>query len=241
MSNNTNCILFFVKYPEKGKVKTRISAQIGESPAVSLYRNFILDLLTTLNKIEVPLYICYYPRNSKRKFFDWLGTEYNYMLQKGRNLGEKMKNAFFQVFKNDYDKVIVMGSDSPDLTREIIIQALSSLETNDVVIGPSFDGGYYLLGFRKNTFYPYVFKGIKWSTNSVFENTINILNKKGYKIKILNKWQDIDIVDDLKILIDRNRKTEFKNSKTIKYLSELNLSALQTGEKECIKKSLIMD
>jgi len=140
------CILFFVKYPEKGRVKRRLSADLDEAITVELYKNFILDLLSTLEKFGVEFRICFYPHNSQEKFMEWLGTQYSYIPQIGKDLGQRMKNSFIQTFAEGFHRVIIIGSDSPDLPGALIKKGFLSLKTHHAVVGPSFDGGYYLIG-----------------------------------------------------------------------------------------------
>ena len=83
---------------------------------------------------------------------DWLGGQYPFYLQNGSDLGRRMKNAFKKVFEEGIQTAVLMGTDFPDLPEKIISSALSGLETHDAVIGPTIDGGYYLIGFRKKTF-----------------------------------------------------------------------------------------
>ena len=215
-----SCIILFAKYPEKGKVKTRLSMKLRENIAVELYKNFILDLLATLKKVKAKIYIFFYPEDSKDKFVKWLGRDYSYAPQKGDDLGERMKNAFIWGFKEGYNRIVIIGSDSPDLPSKLINEAFKSLEKNDVVIGPSFDGGYYLLGFKKEKFLPSVFFGIKWSTNIVFNNTCEILKKENYKIHVLPKWRDVDTINDLKCLFKKSKDSNFIKSKTFSCISK---------------------
>ena len=214
------CILFFVKYPEKGRVKRRLSADLDEVITVELYKNFILDLLSTLEKFVVEFRICFYPHNSREKFMEWLGTQYSYIPQIGKDLGQRMKNSFIQTFAEGFQRVIIIGNDSPDLPGALIKEAFLSLKTHHAVIGPSFDGGYYLIGFKVSTFLSGVFEGINWSTDTVFQETLNVLEKAKYNIYILPKWRDVDTFTDLKDLFQRNRDTKFGSSKTISYLSK---------------------
>jgi rSAM/selenodomain-associated transferase 1 len=212
------CQVVFVKYPEKGQVKVRLSQDIGKLAAVELYKNFILDLLEILNNLAIPLWICFYPNDAQEKLSHWLGTQYHYIPQNGHNLGERMKNAFIQAFSSGFKKVILIGSDIPDLPKDFINEAFLSLSTHDAVIGPAFDGGYYLIGFRHDKFIPEAFEGLTWSTDTVLEKTITIFKQKDLTIHLLPKWSDIDTVLNLKDLVLRHQNTTFQHSKTISYL-----------------------
>ncbi len=214
-----NCILFFVKYPEKGQVKTRLSAELNETIAVELYRSFVLDLLSMLEGLTLPFHICFSPENSREKFTAWLGSMYSYTPQRGEDLGQRMKNALTRTFAQGFGRAIIIGSDSPDLPKKLVREAFSSLETHDAVIGPSCDGGYYLIGFRNDAFLPEAFHGIQWSTDTVFKETLRSLKKAGLNVHELLEWQDIDTLTGLKGMFLRNHNKEFRSSITMSYIA----------------------
>lgn len=212
-----SCILLFVKYPDKGKVKLRLSANLNEDIVQDLYRCFVQDTLTTIKKIDAQLLICFFPFDAQKKFQDWLGSNL-FIAQNGADLGERMKNSFTTAFKKGYQRAILMGSDSPDLPQEYLKQAFSILKTHDVVLGPAIDGGYYLIGFQNKTFYPSIFKDISWGTHTVLQETLSKIKKTHYTIGFLPTWSDIDTLIDLKNLIIRANNTSFKSSQTMTYL-----------------------
>jgi len=192
------CLLFFLRNPEKGKVKTRLASAIGDKMAVKLYKRFLLRMLFTLNGGTFLFYLCYSPESSLSDLKGWLGGNYLYMPQAGENLGERMKNGFIDAISMNFKRVVLIGSDIPDLPLEFIEEAFTSLREKDVVIGPSFDGGYYLIGFKNKTFSPRVFDGIPWSTKRVFEETITVLKQEGLTVHTLHPLRDIDTIDDLR-------------------------------------------
>ena len=212
--DSENCVLFFVKYPVAGQVKTRLAEQLGPDAAVDLYRSFVTDSLTALENLDAHLKIAIYPPDSESRFKQWLGEKYCYIPQIGSDLGQRMKNAFRRTFSEGFNKVVVIGSDSPDLPAEYLELAFGALDTNNVVIGPSSDGGYYLIGFTKDKFLPEVFNRIRWSTEKVFEQTTNTLKNYKLKLYLLPLWHDVDTSADLDELIERNRRTAFSQSKT---------------------------
>ena len=193
------CLLFFIKNPEKGKVKTRLASAIGGEMAVKLYKRFLLEMLFTLNRGTFLFYLCYSPESPLSDLRDWLGDQYLYMPQSGENLGERMKNGFAEAISMNFRRVVLIGSDIPDLPLAFIEEAFTSLREKDVVIGPSFDGGYYLIGFKDKTFSARAFEGIHWSTESVFEKTIKVLKQEGLTVHTLRPLRDIDTVEDLRI------------------------------------------
>lgn len=214
-----NCIIIFIKYPEHGKVKSRLAKDLGDNLALEIYQTFVYDLLSLLAKTNYDFKIAYYPPEAGEKVKNWLGYNYNYLPQKGDDLGEKMKNTFIDIFNEGYKKALIIGSDSPDLNKEIFDEAFFSLKEVDAVIGSAFDGGYYLIGFNKNRFLPKIFDNILWSSSSVFQDTMKIFEKYYYNTHNLKKWRDIDTFDDLKALVE-GKNTDFDNSKTIRFLKQ---------------------
>ncbi|MFA5102658.1 MAG: TIGR04282 family arsenosugar biosynthesis glycosyltransferase [Candidatus Thermoplasmatota archaeon] len=230
--NEGLCILLFVKYPEKGKVKLRLSRDLQEEVVQELYRCFVQDALAMIKKINIPFYICFYPPDSREKFQNWLGLTSQSLPQIGKNLGERMKQGFIDVFTKGYEKAILLGSDSPDLPGEYIKQAFALLETKEVVLGPAIDGGYYLIGFRTTTFTPSVFDDITWGSPLVFQETLMKITQAHRSVGTLPVWSDIDTIADLKNLISRTRNTSFKSSNTMTYISQHHLlEKTNNGEK----------
>jgi len=200
MKLNDRCLLFFVKYPEKGKVKSRLADSIGDDLAVSVYKNIVDQMLSTLKERTFPLYICFFPKNAQKPIRNWLGREYRYMPQHGKDLGERMRNGFFDGFSMGHKRVVLIGSDIPDLSINYIEEAFKSLKEVDAVIGPAFDGGYYLIGFNQSTFSPQVFEGIAWGTETVFDETVKKLKRFRRTVHTLPYQRDIDTAEDLKRL-----------------------------------------
>jgi hypothetical protein len=128
------------------------------------------------------------------------------MMQQGEDLGERMKNGFVEAFAMDFKRVVLIGSDIPDLSLELIDEAFTSLREKDAVIGPSLDGGYYLIGFKNKTFSSQVFKGIPWSTERIFEQTTKILEREGLTVHFLKPLRDIDTIEDLRNLYETPSK-----------------------------------
>jgi hypothetical protein len=192
-----------VKNPEKGKVKSRLATVIGEDSAVHLYKNLVTQMLATLKEGTFPLYVCFYPKNAQKPIKNWLGTEYRYIPQNGKDLGERMRNGFTEAFEMGFERVVLIGSDIPDLPLEFIEEAFIKLNKSDVVIGPAFDGGYYLIGFKDTSFSPQVFEGIAWGTQNVFDETIKKLKRFRRAAHTLPYQRDIDTAKDLKYLKDK--------------------------------------
>ena len=192
-----NSVLIFAKYPEPGKVKTRLGAQIGYDVAAGFYRLFLeqtLALSAKLNAVDV--FLAVEPEERIKDFLSLIPTENEVFPQCGENLGQRLISAFEHVFSKQAGKVIALGSDSPTLPGSYIMQAFESLDHHDVVLGPADDGGYYLIGIKKAR--EALFQDIDWSTNSVLKTTIRRVRKLGLNYSLLDSWYDVDALDSLR-------------------------------------------
>jgi len=217
------CLILFVKYPEKGKVKSRLATHLTEGFAAGLYVNFVNDIIASLEGGSFSLRIYFHPPEKEKEIKKLWSEKYRYAAQNGSHLGERMKNAFLQEFTAGFGQVVLIGSDCPDLPAIIIEESFRALESKPCsVIGPAADGGYYLIGFCKDAFCPEIFSGMEWSTASVLEKTMTILHSSKYYCTVLPPWKDIDNRQDLNDLIKRNEKTPFADSATMRFLKNHN-------------------
>jgi len=181
-----------------GKVKTRLAKFYGDNFASGFYKlcveKLIEDFKNTLP--EMNSYIFCSDKNETRQVKKWLGESFLYFHQSGNNLGERMKNAFEKTFDKGYDNAIIIGTYIPGINSNLVIKSFKLLDKYDCVIGPSSDGGYYLLGIKKK--YPYLFENINWSTGTVLSDTIKKLKSKKLTYFLLEELIDIDTADDLK-------------------------------------------
>ena len=198
VKKNDNAIIVFTKLPIEGKVKTRLAKDIGESFAASLYKvcaEHTFNVLSKFNTLSVQIFL-FYPEGSEiKKIKEWAGNKFSYYTQKGDNLGEKMYNAFKLIYNKGFEKIIIIGTDLPDINHETIKDAFSYLETRDCVLGPSNDSGYYLLGFKTKVID--LFSGINWSSDSVLEKTKEKLTQIRATYSLLDELIDIDTKEDL--------------------------------------------
>ena len=137
-----------------------------------------------------------------------------------------MKNCFQRCFADGFSSVAIIGSDIPDLPPEVFGESFAALESRGAVIGPAADGGYYLIGFREETFVPEVFEGIAWSTEGVFAETLERLIRAGVGVHLLPSRRDVDTPEDLRDLVRRNRNTPFARSRTMAWLAAVRPAAL---------------
>lgn len=190
---NSKALGIMFRIPEFGQVKRRLAIQIGDNEALKVYA---LMLHETINKVlilkDVDLFGFYESTDKENIKINKIRA----LPQKGNDLGEKMNNAVHCLFEKGYEKVVLIGADSPDLPLKYIEDAFLGLNTYDLVLGPTEDGGYYLIGMKKPL--DFLFKDVKWGSKEVLKNTITIAQKEGINYFLLNQWYDIDDVDGLK-------------------------------------------
>ncbi|MBI4547418.1 MAG: TIGR04283 family arsenosugar biosynthesis glycosyltransferase [Ignavibacteriae bacterium] len=191
-------LIVFARYPHPGKVKTRLARTIGKTQAAELYKACVEHIFNECNKLpDCAQKILFYADESDVSAIErWAPRSFRCLPQSGDALGERMSSAFSYVFNNGSKRAIIIGTDVPDITANVLDQAINSLDNADVVIGPSNDGGYYLLGM--NRFHPELFDDIPWSTNVVFERTMAVVHRLGLRAKSLLKLMDIDTEADIR-------------------------------------------
>lgn len=210
----SNVLIIFIKYPQVGFVKTRLAKDIGKRKAASLYRLSVEAVIKRTESRVFQRIIFYTPREKEEEVRSWLGG-FNLEMypQEGNNLGQKLMRAFDFVFKKGAVKTIIIGSDSPEIENKIIISAFKNLKNKHCVIGPSLDGGYYLLGLSR--FYKEIFQRIDWGTGRVFKQTLKALNRLQLKVSCLGKLSDIDTLEDLVVLSRKLNSVSQKESKEL--------------------------
>ena len=226
---NRRALILFLRYPEKGRVKTRLAKVLGDDFVLELYKNFIADILDLCGDVDADIIPAYAGGNGilpNRPLYE----AYSCVRQKGSDLGERMYNAFVEVSSLGYSQFVLIGSDIPDLPAEIISEAFEHLERRDVVLGPSRDGGYYLIGVNRERIDDAIFKGIPWSTSQVFEKTITNLRNKDLSWAALTLWNDIDDAEDLKRFYDTYKDKKVTSS-TMRFLTQKADMFFQHAEK----------
>ena len=257
-----NALIIFLKYPEPGKVKTRLAKDTGDEKACAVYKLLaegVIKNVFSKNPLTYDVHIFFTPANRETEIKDWLkhilndnqGIKTQFRTQEGRNLGEKMSNAFRQILqekgykkcttqltttesplkkgdkggckKNSQEKMflhhtIIIGTDCPEIDATLIENAFGVLKEKDIVIGPCKDGGYYLLGMSrpvpvsfKQGFVPDLFMDIDWSTDRVFKQTMEKIQKNNLSCGILKTLVDIDTLEDLYHYSPELNEPEAKN------------------------------
>ncbi|UCH66618.1 MAG: TIGR04282 family arsenosugar biosynthesis glycosyltransferase [Ignavibacterium sp.] len=187
-------------------MKTRLAKDVGHDFAVSFYKVCAEHTFNEILKLKensiAPFLFCS-DENEIDEVKKWSNDKFRYYPQLGNDLGERMLNAFNKVFDEGYKKVILVGTDVPGINAKLISKALAHLENYDCVVGPSEDGGYYLIGLNSAT--PNLFDGISWSTDLVFSKTVETLETENHSYLVLEKLIDVDTIDDLKKWRNNNK------------------------------------
>ena len=200
----STCLIVFAKNPIPNQVKTRLLPKLSADQAASLYCAFLMDWCETLAELSnVDVVIAYTPPEGGSDLQRLIGNNVTYIPQTGTDLGARLTSATQWACDNGYKKILIVGSDSPTLPLSYISQAILSLNFCDIVIGPSMDGGYYLIGFSSdnlNVVVPYIFEEIAWSTAHVLRQTVERIHTLNATFKLLPPWYDIDTPEDLVFL-----------------------------------------
>ena len=198
------CVIVFAKNPVPNQVKTRLVPTLSPEQAATLYTAFLRDGCEVLAKLPgVDLIIAYTPTEARSDLQALIGDDVLYIPQIGADLGERLASATQWATEQGYTKTLLVGSDSPTLPISYISKALTLLDSRDVVIGPSTDGGYYLIGFSATSIamtVPFIFKEIAWSTADVFQQTVANIRSRKVTFGLLPPWYDIDTAEDLAFL-----------------------------------------
>ena len=198
------CVIVFAKNPVPNQVKTRLAPTLSPEQAATLYTAFLTDWCEVLTKLpSVDLIIAYTPAEAQSDLQALIGDNATYIPQIGADLGERLTSATQWVTEQGYTKILLVGSDSPTLPMSYILKASTRLDSRDVVIGPSTDGGYYLIGFSATNIamtVPFIFEEIAWSTAEVFQQTVARIQSRKVSFGLLPPWYDIDTAEDLAFL-----------------------------------------
>lgn len=185
-------ILIFCRNEIAGKVKTRIASAAGDARALNIYQRLCDITVEAVAPVDAYRIICYDTRieNDDR----WNVCADDRWLQHGDDLGARMAAAFDGAFSEGFRKVVLIGTDCPQLTAAILSAAFAELDSNDVVVGPAADGGYYLLGFRNMKHD--LFQQKVWGTDTVLAATLADAAERGLTCGLLPVLSDVDTLED---------------------------------------------
>jgi rSAM/selenodomain-associated transferase 1 len=190
-------LIVFVKAPRPGAVKTRLAAALGPEAAAGLYRAMAEEEIrrTAPRGEEYDRVFCFDPPDAEDEITRWLPGQ-ALRPQDGADLGARMAHAFAEAFAAGARRVAIVGTDVPGCGREHVAEALAALDAHDLALGPTHDGGYYLLALDRPR--PALFPSIPWSTPSVFTATAERAGVLGLSVRVLEPLRDIDTLEDVK-------------------------------------------
>lgn len=195
-----NQLGLFAKFWRPGDVKTRLANHVGAQRASRIYHEFVCTLTTRLRDCGDRRVLAYTPENSRDQFSVLAGDSWSLEVQSGDDLGQRMQRHFSAAFNAGACHAVLVGSDSPTLPTEFVDRAFQLLDDYDVVLGPTRDGGYYLVGASQQV--PPIFEGVAWSTSSVWSQTVKCLQRAQIEFAQLPIWYDVDDISDLVRLRD---------------------------------------
>jgi rSAM/selenodomain-associated transferase 1 len=198
-----NALVIFAKFPEPGKVKKKIGQVIGMENSAKLCSAFINDLIDENQEKDYDLYLSFIGHQYKESYRSMFPKAILYV-QRGQDMSSNIFGTFEDLL-DDYEKVIVIGCDVPDLSSDVIIRAFNALDSYDVVLGPADDGGYYLIGMKN----PHdVFEGLHWGTDRLLGEQVGNLKAKKLSFVLFESWSDVDTVEELRQIKKRLKKED---------------------------------
>ncbi len=222
MAMHANALVVMAKAPLPGMVKTRLVPPLSNEEAAGLYRCLLLDILDGLKFFaRADLFVAFTPAVSSPIFQELVSPSFVCFPQRGEDLGERMNNIFVDLLTKGYKHIAIIGGDLPAFPQRFLEEAFVKLERSetDVVLGPSRDGGYYLIGMNRPI--PEIFQGIAWSSDQVFSCTVSKLRQLGIHPHLIPTWFDIDSFEDLQYL---------------KYLADQFPTNVQTSTLTCLRR-----
>jgi rSAM/selenodomain-associated transferase 2/rSAM/selenodomain-associated transferase 1 len=197
-SLHSDRVVIFGRYPVPGETKTRLGPEVGPVAAADLQRQFFEKTLKTsrifASERHIGVEVCV-DGGRASKVRRWLGTGLIFSQQRPGDLGLRMHEAFRSAFQGGCQRVVLLGTDIPELEVSHLRQAFDALGGKDLVLGPSKDGGYWLMGLKRPVD---LFQGICWGSAKVLEQTLDLAKAKGLKVALLGPLRDMDTVEDLR-------------------------------------------
>ncbi len=185
-----SALIIMARPPLLGKVKTRLAAGVGEENALIIYEKLLAHTLSNAVTESADTFV-FWSENTNFQ----LPPSFKQDIQKGNDLGERMSHAFETIFQQGYNRVVMIGTDCPDLTASVLENSFGLLEKAEVVIGPAFDGGYYLIGMA--ALHHSLLENMPWSTGQLMECSIIAARKAGLSFITLATLNDVDELTDL--------------------------------------------
>ena len=195
-------LIVFLKAPRPGTVKTRIAQTTGAERACCIYRELVETVLRKLTPLK-EVGLCFAPDDASSEIQPWLRPGWTARPQGEGDLGARLTRAFASAFAEGSERVVIIGSDCPEVKTADIRTAWKELQTHDLVVGPAVDGGYWLIGLRASQ--ADLFRDINWSSDQVLAQTLAQARKQALRIQVLRILTDIDTEEDWNAYVSENR------------------------------------
>ena len=203
-SGSSTHLAVFAKYWEPGRVKTRLGTAVGHQAAAAIHREFLGELVHRFRETAAGRTLVFWPPEKRSEFQEFLPPNWGLTCQEQGDLGTKLSIFLQSRLVRQQERIVVIGADSPDLPQEFLAEAFRLLDTHEVVLGPSVDGGYYLVGMSS---YAPIFSDIAWGTASVLPQTVEQLRRQAVNFAVLKNWEDVDDWQSLQSLLRRLQLT----------------------------------
>ena len=203
-----HAVIVFARAPELGSVKTRLAAELGAERALSIYSGLAERVIAAVRRTDsYDVTVAYTPPRAEALMRRWLEPSVRLRPQSEGDLGERMASAVADALGAGAGRVVVIGTDSPEVTAEVVEEAFARLDTADVVLGPASDGGYYLIGMSR--LHRALFERIPWSSADTLRSTVERAREHGLTVALLRELRDIDTAGDWRAwLTSRSHATE---------------------------------
>lgn len=214
-------IICFTRIPVPGKTKTRLMPLLSGEQCAALHTAFLRDIASVCAQTEAALFTAYTPEGDPAQLASLFPGNTVFFPQEGEDLGARMNNALNYVLSQGFEACVLIGADLPLLTEAHLAAAFNALQANDMTLGPTTDGGYYLIGLRRPC--PAVFQNQQYSTTSVFENTVAAAREAGLTCCAAPPCDDTDTPEDLRSLWSIIRNHDCHTARCIRALIELGV------------------
>ena len=210
-------IIIFTRVPLPGQTKTRLQNFLTKNQCAEIHKSFLKDIKNTCEKLNRDIFVFYTPKDKDDVLKNILGDKFKYKIQEGNGLGEKMYNAIEYVLDKKYKSCILIGTDIPYLKEDDLKKAFKILKEKDIVLGPTEDKGYYLIGMKKPI--KTAFENVEYGYGNVLDNTITSIKFSNLTYGLTNKNIDIDEKEDLFYFYHEIKKENVsKNMHTSKFI-----------------------
>lgn len=195
IERESRALVVFARAPVRGAVKTRLAASLGDAEALAVYRAMGRRVMEGVARVAAcDVVVSCTPDTLGELVRAWLGDRWRIEGQGEGDLGARMASAIDRRVADGAGRIVVIGTDCPDVDADVVDQAFDALRDADVVLGPASDGGYYLIGVQRAL--PVLFDDVPWSSRTTLRTTLYRAAATGLTVVLLNELRDIDTADD---------------------------------------------